>query len=382
MAYTIRDFDHLHARLGDDSRSAKRELAWNECSDCRTGKTYVTVADALDHVNSRHIKVAGEASDPVSLPFEHPNFCWTTSPHEASELELRDWEGLTAIREFILMLDPMAHLCEELSYYVARPHSPSGKDVSPPPFLPAALTLAFCSILASYLYLAKCLLLINRAGFRGDAGREDATRNSIDKARHSMVTSLEQASDLLEKSRLDIFILCSTRREVDCLRIYSVDMQLLTIAFLQEIQSFSLPAHGGQDILQEYRRYLAVLRGRASRRPQRRVFLDIQGFQEELDALKSLTNTQRTVGDKLLNLFYPGSFRVTTETRVGRYEAEHELWASVDKILDDRWEELDRLTQQSRRLKDDVKQAIEILEEDHGKAIRVFTVVTLFFLPL
>jgi hypothetical protein len=40
------------------------------------------------------------------------------------------------------------------------------------------------------------------------------------------------------------------------------------------------------------------------------------------------------------------------------------------------------LREKSQLLKEQVKQTIEILEEDHGKAIRVFTFVTLLFLPL
>ncbi|KAM3552768.1 hypothetical protein MY1884_007032 [Beauveria asiatica] len=44
--------------------------------------------------------------------------------------------------------------------------------------------------------------------------------------------------------------------------------------------------------------------------------------------------------------------------------------------------EVRTLLGRSQRLREQVKQSIEILEEGHGKAIRVFTIVTLFFLPL
>ncbi|KAJ4213230.1 hypothetical protein NW759_011073 [Fusarium solani] len=40
------------------------------------------------------------------------------------------------------------------------------------------------------------------------------------------------------------------------------------------------------------------------------------------------------------------------------------------------------LREKSTALKENVKQTVEVLEENHGKAIRAFTIVTLFFLPL
>lgn len=382
VVHTIRSFDQVPALLGNDSRSAKLELTWKECIDCRTGKTYDTMFEPLWHINETHIKSSQEPPSPVYRPAEDPNFCWITSAHEASDRSLTWWEGRTAIREFIHMLTPMTRLCEELFYYVAKPHSSGAKDGAAPSLLPSTLTSAFCSILASYLYLSKRISLINR-GTPEEKRREKAMiRIRIDACRYAMIKSLEQAFSLLETARFDIIILCSTRREVDCLRIRSVDVHLLPIAFLQNIQAFSVPGRRSEDIVQVYRRYLNVLRRRASRRPQRRVFLDIQEFQEELDALKGLTDTQRSAAEKLISLLFPGSFRVTNEARLERYEAEYELWKKVDRVLKGRLADLGKLAQQSRRLKDDVKQAIEILEEDHGKAIRVFTVVTLFFLPL
>ncbi|KAI1630528.1 hypothetical protein F4809DRAFT_636533 [Biscogniauxia mediterranea] len=42
--------------------------------------------------------------------------------------------------------------------------------------------------------------------------------------------------------------------------------------------------------------------------------------------------------------------------------------------------ELAALQSRTRNLREQLKQSIEILEESRGKAIRVFTVVTVFFL--
>ncbi|MBE3047517.1 hypothetical protein IMZ48_34390 [Candidatus Bathyarchaeota archaeon] len=372
----------MYAQIGDSLRRNTRELSWNDCPDCKTGKQYDFIIHALAHINDKHIKPVNGLPDAGIPPPENPSLCWISSNQDVSHADLYTWRGCSEVRDFIYTLRPISKLCEELFYCVTRPHAPSDGNRSAPSLLPTALTSAFCSILTSYLFLAKMLSLINRAEYWSDQGAKSTLDGRINRLRTDMDNSFQQASRYLEKARLDIIILCTTRREVDCLRMQSVDVHLLAIAFLQNIQTFELPGDKSQDLLQVYRKYLSVLRGRASRRPQRRVFLDIQGFQEELDALRDLTSTQMSVAEKYLSLLYPGSFRVTNTARVERYGAEYEMWKKVNDLLEDRQGELDKLTEQSRRLKDDVKQAIEILEEDHGKAIRVFTVVTLFFLPL
>lgn len=97
------------------------------------------------------------------------------------------------------------------------------------------------------------------------------------------------------------------------------------MAFLHSFHSLTLSGDQDQEIIRTYQKYLSVLLGRASRRPQRRVFLDIQEFQEELDALKALTEAQMKVAEEYVSLLCPGFFRVTDTTRTEMYPAEYEV---------------------------------------------------------
>jgi Mg2+ and Co2+ transporter CorA len=45
-------------------------------------------------------------------------------------------------------------------------------------------------------------------------------------------------------------------------------------------------------------------------------------------------------------------------------------------------DEIHNLQRSARALKERVHQLIEVTDEDHGKAIRVFTIVTVLFLPM
>jgi hypothetical protein len=50
------------------------------------------------------------------------------------------------------------------------------------------------------------------------------------------------------------------------------------------------------------------------------------------------------------------------------------LFAKMDEIV--------RLVGSTKALGERVKETIEIMDEDHGKAIRVFTIVTVLFSPM
>jgi hypothetical protein len=105
-------------------------------------------------------------------------------------------------------------------------------------------------------------------------------------------------------------------------------------------------------------------------------------LQEELDAIRSVFEHQNRCYEHLREILDPNTFKVTDQSRVSEYKVESvilesSLRQSARQIL-----YLDRL---SRDLKDTLhvgKYSLEIVEEDHGKAIRLFTVVTVIFLPL
>lgn len=78
----------------------------------------------------------------------------------------------------------------------------------------------------------------------------------------------------------------------------------------------------------------------------------------------------------------PLSFRNTSKTRTSMYELEMDL---IDKCCfksDQHLASLEQLIRRVQRLTDDTKTSVEINDDDHGKAILVFTIVTLVFLPL
>ncbi|KAJ3490413.1 hypothetical protein NLG97_g5786 [Lecanicillium saksenae] len=136
------------------------------------------------------------------------------------------------------------------------------------------------------------------------------------------------------------------------------------------------------DLIALYTEHARALTFSATMRPQRQAFFAIRAFEEELRAIHRLYNTQRHSVTNFGRVTNSDSFPVTNRERKARFALESGL---VRRSIKDRKRDMDELEYMldwMRELRQRVIESIEVLDEGHGKAIRVFTLVTLFFLPL
>lgn len=136
------------------------------------------------------------------------------------------------------------------------------------------------------------------------------------------------------------------------------------------------------NIISLYASHLAKTELEASINPQRRSFLAIRALEMELLALHDIGRFQFAVLEHLEKVADPFSFRITTCARRSRFPLER---IALDVGMRERRAECDQVERMLRRLvnlRTAVKEDLEVLDEGHGNAIRVFTIVTLFFLPL
>ena len=83
-----------------------------------------------------------------------------------------------------------------------------------------------------------------------------------------------------------------------------------------------------------------------------------------------------------LKVLNPQSFRSTTEARISLFDLELNL---IEQGIRRHFQwkgEFLQLQEHVQRLIETTKTSVEINDDDHGKAILVFTIVTLVFLPL
>ncbi|CAI4214319.1 unnamed protein product [Parascedosporium putredinis] len=393
----IRNFDEIQQAEAASNGNTALTLSWAKCGECAAAKKYQTLAELLSHIQSKHVLAQGA---PLRS-FDDPFFCYVDPQSITTGGEsLVTWKGYMAVNEFIMSMERVAAVSQELVYLVANPSNRFAEDALTPSPLPMSLATAFYHVLASYILLAKHLRLTNALVYSNSSEEAGGDAKAAADTKTLIASASKASLDALEQARSDIILLCHTRREIDGLSVRSVDLQFLVLAVMKNVQRFSVETRSTSackeydaqetntgpsvdiDTMVAYKHYLSVLRFNGRNRPQKRVFLDIQNFHEELHALVHISEVQKKVSGDYLRLLEPGSFRMTSVRRVDQHREECAFWKKADQDLLDRLDQLRVLDEQAHSLRNEVKQAIEIIEEDHGKAIRVFTVVTLFFLPM
>jgi Mg2+ and Co2+ transporter CorA len=116
--------------------------------------------------------------------------------------------------------------------------------------------------------------------------------------------------------------------------------------------------------------------------PRKRLLRTIQKLQEELTVVQLVNSWQRKTFTSLLQVLDPQTFEDPIPDRINMYPSESECISDSLKSLQTKAVELEALEHRTQYLREQLKQSVEILEEDHGKAILVFTMITTIFLPL
>jgi hypothetical protein len=256
------------------------------------------------------------------------------------------------------------------------------------PHLLSSLVHAFEKLMDRIVFQAKGLTWINQA----TADRPNSQMfleylKSLDKRAK---TINEEIQENLRVAKRDVFILGTTQRSANRLITASVGAEFLLTCVINNVQENALieGTNLKLDTTKYFQRFTNELHFQSRHDPKRQRFLEISSLEEDLAALHLLLATQRRHLAALKRMLEPTSLRkATTEwtvlrARVSLFRFESKHLEVQLQGLGSQIRVLEQLQQRTNALRYDVKQSIEILEEGHGKAIRVFTIVTLFFLPL
>ncbi|KAK2773533.1 hypothetical protein CKAH01_13573 [Colletotrichum kahawae] len=261
-------------------------------------------------------------------------------------------------------------------------------DINLRPHLLTHLVSAFEKVVSRFAIAAMELSLINRIKLQTNGNNYE---RNLDIIQSRAATTEQEIFDHLQHAKRDIIILGTTRHDIDRHIIAPVGPEFLIISLLRNIQNHTILQGRRQKIeaIKYYRHSTSRIRFESIRDPKRRRFLQISRLEEELEALRMIVQTQQRLIKTYWKALHPRSFqRATTEksflrSRKTMFSFEEKLILLQEQKLDDddyfSFEELQSVT---RALRSSMSQSIEIVEEDHGRAVRVFTIVTLFFLPL
>ncbi|CAG9989389.1 unnamed protein product [Clonostachys byssicola] len=381
--FTIKDYDV--AKIGKKKANSQLVHSWVDCPECRNNATYTTASDALSHLHSHR-----ECSSATKRPWDDPCYVWIQSVWGPSGQVPKPRKKI--LKKTAEFKESLLHLKEQISELHSLVANAWGTRKSKRPPLPTSLVKAFTQLLTLYLLQAQELSLLNRIHSAVSIQGKELRLSLLMEKQQELEMYVEEVNikvrNLLQDAKKDIVLLGSTTRDIHSLGVEAVGAEFLIMSLVANAQNRRVipeelvSSRNTTDYIYLYRTYIAQLRFQASKRPQRRLFLDIDVVQEELSAVSMVHQAQSRLLGNYLKLLSPRSFRMTTKTRVGIFKTEKALARRQQRKLYTRIQDTKDLTDKLAYLKERVKQMIEIIEEDHGKAIRVFTIVTLFFLPL
>lgn len=336
-----------------------------------SSQTYDSANSALEHIHEAHSDCPGP--DVYRVPSDDPCYIWVkTTCQDYRSVRYSNMGRI--VDAFVIELENVMQRAKSLQLAVAGTDS----AVDTPP-LPSSLMRAFQHIVLAHVLLAKRLSLKNR----WVEGVPDGLRPKVIEVNDHASRCLPQAGHSLDLARKDIMLLGTASSTGAGVNLESIGGEFLVAVIVGSLQKRGLNSESRPSAMLElYQRYAAQLQFQARQNPKRRLFLDIQALQDELGAFQNIAKAQQNLLTDYLKLSSPTLSPHASATRRSVFNVEKRYIEKLQQELRERDAKLDILQDRMRILRDRVKQSIEILEEGHGKAIRVFTVVTLFFLPL
>ncbi|PVH95033.1 hypothetical protein DM02DRAFT_675778 [Periconia macrospinosa] len=141
--------------------------------------------------------------------------------------------------------------------------------------------------------------------------------------------------------------------------------------------------HNDRSIEELYRNHLSTLRYNAIKNPSKRIFRTLFLLEEELSLLTTLHTTQLATLKTLTHLINPSTYRITTHARIQSFtDLEEPTLAAYTTLHRTVSKSLTTLATQLNKTAQVLRYNLEIAEEGQSKAILVFTIVTIIFLPL
>lgn len=387
----IRDLDRgfpVTANLPSDGSRKKTSFA--DCQVCQRGWVWDSPSDAMKHIHARHCDCTiVEYKDRLH---DDPCSVWIKETAHRGNQESRI---ILQTQVMIDLLSKVSGLLNEIQWLVASTARGVRYQTSRPQ-LPSSLVHAFEALLSYYIFTARQLSLTNQSVGQGPTKRSREKTNSLR-------VQLRRANERCRKVGLNIVELLANAKksillrgtqdpEDDSLGLHVVGTHFIMAALVTVVQNRkpNLPVQGAvqtttrrdTDVVDMYKKYSSQLRLEANRRPQKRVVVAIHELEEELRALSEVMDSQESMLSWYMDNTGSRGVVSSYETRHESHTFENDYIRKQCERLQRRQREIERLQENAAALKLHVGWMIDILEEDHGKAIRVFTVVTLFFLPL
>ncbi|KAH6616338.1 hypothetical protein C7974DRAFT_427340 [Boeremia exigua] len=121
-----------------------------------------------------------------------------------------------------------------------------------------------------------------------------------------------------------------------------------------------------------------------SQKPTKRILREVYLWKDELEIVEAVLEQQIETINAIKTVLNPDSFRITNQARIKAYRILEQPFAiqvkeQFEKVIR---KELQALYKEADKLAESLRHNIDIAEEGNSKAILIFTLVTIIFLPL
>ncbi|OCL05896.1 hypothetical protein AOQ84DRAFT_298018, partial [Glonium stellatum] len=374
--WVIRDISDKELLLKNYSIAAPSR-GISDCHLCSSGTKYYFFDDGIIHLRKAHFRRPEEECGSDELPIN------------ALTNWLRNDPQLRYDQKFDQLLLMLSRLVEHLqalranSGKIREGISTSESSVSSRYKLPSSLVKSFEQTITLLLWSAQSINLIDKH-FRNwnyvPPNVQSYESEELMAASDRLNALVIEAQASMERAENDFILMCRTENDVETVSYIAVGLEYILASAI--VNLCKRPIHRGLDVAELYQAFGRTLQLQATKHPRKRLIREIHRVIEEIELLRDITNCQFEVLWSFIQVLDDKSFRITNRTRNSRFHLEKQFLTTAHRHLKKKSADLDHLRSRMVNLSRQVAQSVEILEEDHGKAILLFTMVTIIFLPL
>ncbi|KAJ4989011.1 mg2+ transporter [Stagonosporopsis vannaccii] len=340
-----------------------------QCRACRRKTRYSAIEDAVAHLKQEHAPGTGALTDGL---LAH----WLVTPDGRASEQIH--ERLLDLIE--VLRRPTRKLLVkaiEVRSSVADKEGLKGSNY----LLPTALVKAAEKVFQFIYYSAHS---VETWRDRGVIPRVPKGLPPLltDQANALGVEYFAKAADVaLSNARDELMMMAYTGNNRDPVLHISTTPESNVLAML--VSLIDQPILKGLKVGELYRQHLVRLRYEASRRPSKRILGEVYLWKEEMEVVESVAKQQADAMRALGEVIDSSSFRITTQVRIDAWKR-HDTAAIKDlkSYVSKRRVQTQDLYKQADKLAESLRHNIAIAEEGNSKAILIFTLVTIVFLPL
>ncbi|KAJ5727085.1 hypothetical protein N7493_004905 [Penicillium malachiteum] len=344
-----------------------------DCTKCTKSRQFSTRADAIDHLSTHH------SGSPARERSEK-------SPESWYALVLPYGEYLTFLcridgQKILHQLRDQVESLENMAVQIQLGVSEGGNSLDRDTYrIPSSLVDAFQNFLmmvATAAHMAKAISQARESYKERDPPPSFLLFSEL----HSITGFAVKSWDFMEKAGSDIMLMTQTGEAFDVVSHEVVSPSLVLALIIDDIY-FTDSEKNRVNMIEIYRGYMLDLQFQAFRNPQRRLLQDIYFFAEELGIAQDILKQQLGILVDYLRVLHPASFRITTESRISSYDLEEkQLQRLINRIRSD-YDTIEELLAKITSVATMTLHGVDVRQEDQGKAILIFTIVTVVFTPL